>query len=134
MKKQESKFATLWKEDDSDVIFASYAPKLDVTLDIAKELVENRMEFSEGKDHFVVIDFSNIKSVTKEARDYMNDPKGGLAGIRGGAFLSSNVVSTLLINLYLKINKPVIPSKFFTDRKEALKWLNGIIQEQVVKH
>jgi hypothetical protein len=73
-----------------------------------------------------LIDFSNLKSATKEARDYMNDPEGGLKGLVGGAFLSNSIVATVFINLYLKINKPVIPAKFFTKKAEALNWLNEL--------
>jgi hypothetical protein len=44
--------------------------------------------------------------------------------------LSNNVVATLFINLYLKINNPVIPARFFTNREEAIKWLNRIKTER----
>jgi len=58
-----------------------------------------------------------MKSATKEARDYMNSSEGGLNGLLGGAFLSKSVVASLFINLYLKVNNPAIPARFFTTRK-----------------
>lgn len=111
---------------DNEIIFFSYTPKLEIDISIAKELIRNRLEYCQGKSYFALIDFSNVKSVTKEARDYMNDPEGGLKGILGGAFLSDNAVSTLFINLYLRINKPIVPAKFFTKKEEALAWLRTI--------
>jgi hypothetical protein len=127
MRKREYRYINVWSEDsDIDIIFGSYSPRLEIDIEIAKELVKNRIEFSDGVPSYALIDFSNVKSVTKEARDYMNDPEGGLKGVLGGAFLSNNVVATLFINLYLKINKPIVPAKFFTNKKDALEWLRTI--------
>ncbi|MFM9838606.1 MAG: hypothetical protein ACKVOQ_10105 [Cyclobacteriaceae bacterium] len=127
MRKREYRYINVWSEDsDIDIIFGSYSPRLEIDIEIAKELVKNRIEFSDGVPAYALIDFSNVKSVTKEARDYMNDPEGGLKGVLGGAFLSNNVVATLFINLYLKINKPIVPAKFFTNKKDALEWLRTI--------
>jgi hypothetical protein len=122
---------TFWREDDEIVAF-KYAPKLNIDLTVAKELVQNRLEYCNNVPSYSLIDFTNVKSVTKEARDYMNDPKGGLRGILGGAFLSNSAVSTLFINLYLKINKPTVPAKFFTDKNAALEWLKRLKSENEI--
>lgn len=114
----------------SGIIFFKYAPSVNIDLNTAIRMVENRLEYTEGKPVYTLIDFTNVKSVTKEARDYMNSPEGGLKGILGGAFLSNNVVATLFVNLYLKVSNPVIPAKFFTNKEEAIKWLNKIKLER----
>ena len=123
---REFKTTTFWIEDDPDILFFNYAPKIEIDITVAKEIIKSRLEYTRGNSMLTLIDFSNVKSVTKEARDYMNDPEGGLKGILGGAFLSDNAVSTLFINLYLRINKPVVPAKFFTKKEEALTWLKAI--------
>ena len=129
MRKVDYRYITVYTEEQSpDMIFGVYAPRLEIDLDKAKELIDNRLSFTDGKPAYALIDFTNVKSVTKEARDYMNSPEGGLKGILGGAFLSNNVVATLFINLYLKVNKPPVPAKFFTNREEALRWLKAIKQ------
>ncbi|NJM25550.1 MAG: hypothetical protein HC859_08705 [Bacteroidia bacterium] len=132
MKKQSFKYITIWTNDEHpDVLFSAYASKLEITLDIAHELIRSRLEFCDGKPMYVLIDFTNVKSVTKEARDYMNSPDGGLKGVLGGAFLSANVVATLFINLFLKVSPPVVPAKFFTNRVDALVWLQKIRIEKL---
>ena len=123
---KEYRTTTFWKEEEDDIIFFKYSPKLEMSIDVAKEIVANRLEYCARKPSYTLIDFTNVKSVTKEARDYMNDPEGGLKGILGGAFLSANVVATLFVNLYLKVSNPTIPAKFFTDRNDALNWLKKI--------
>jgi hypothetical protein len=112
-------------------VFFKYSPYLEINIEIAKEIVNSRLDYSQKKSVYTLIDFTNVKSVTKEARDYMNSPDGGLKGILGGAFLSNSVVATLFINLYLKVSRPVVPARFFTDKEEAVKWLRKIKTEKV---
>jgi hypothetical protein len=123
MESSEFRYATLWKEEENDIVFARYKPKLEITIEVARELVQDRMLFTKSQPHYILIDFTNVASVTKEARDYMNDPDGGLLGILGGAFLSNTIVTNVFVNLYLKINQPVVPAKFFRNKDEALLWL-----------
>ena len=125
------KYITIWSEEsEPEILFNIYSSRLEIDLNIARELINNRLEFTQGKPVYVLIDFTQIKSVTKEARDFMNDPDGGLKGLLGGAFLSNNVVATLFINLFLKVSKPPIPAKFFTNQNEALNWLRRIKVQQ----
>lgn len=111
---------------EKEILICSYKPHLEIDIATAKRIIKDRERFTEGKSYPVLIDFTNMKLVTKEARDYMNSPEGGLKGLLGGAFLSKSVVATLFINLYLKVSTPIIPAKFFTDRKEAMDWLMKI--------
>ena len=120
---KEYKYITIWTEDDEDILISSYKPHLEIDVEIARDLVRCRLDYSNQKSKYLLIDFTNVKSVTKEARDYMNSPEGGLKGILGGAFLSNNAVAAFFVNLYFKINKPSIPARFFSDRSEALDWL-----------
>lgn len=115
---------------DQDTIFFKYGFKIEIDLALAKELVSDRLDYTQARAVYALIDFTNVKSVTKEARDYMNDPEGGLKGILGGAFLSNNVVTTLFVNLYLKVSHPIIPAKFFTSKEDALDWLRKIKTER----
>lgn len=124
MKKIETPHVFFHIEDE--ILFCSYKKDLVIDLETARAIVRDRLSFTEGKTYPILIDFSNLKSVTKDARDYMNKPDGGLKGLSGGAFLTTNVVTNMFINLYLKINKPTIPARFFTNREEAISWLKGL--------
>ena len=123
---KEYKTVLFWKEEMDDILFFKYAPKLEMDIEIAKEIVKNRLEYTNNQPMYTVIDGSNLKSTTKEARDYMTSPNGGLKGILAGAFLANSVVTTVIINLYLTINKPPTPAKFFSNKQDALKWIAEI--------
>lgn len=123
--------ASFWKETEDDILLFKYSPRLEMTIDVAKEIVRSRLEYCHGECMYVLIDATNIKSATKEARDYMNSLEGGLKGVLGGAFLSNNVVATLAINLFIKVSNLPIPAKFFTNKDDAIKWLRKIRAERL---
>src|SRR6188768_1544121 len=89
---------------EDDILYCSYKQQLEIDIDTARRIIKDRVDFTEGKMYPILIDFSNMKSATKEARDYMNSPEGGLKGLIGGAFLSKSVMATLFINLYIKVS------------------------------
>jgi hypothetical protein len=127
MKPFENRFVSIWIEDG--ILMSDYKPGTVMDFDAAKTIVEDRLQYTKGKSFPILIDFTHIKSVTKEARDYMNNSEGGLKGLLCGAFVGNNSVAVLFINLYLKINRPVIPTRFFTSKKDALRWLTEIRNE-----
>ena len=122
MDKMENDYVTIWVENG--ILFSSSKKDILIDLDVAKTMVKDRVEYTKGKSYPMLIYFSNL-SVTKEAREYMSSPEGGLKGILCGAFLSDSVVTTVVVNFYLKINKPAVPAKFFTKKEEALSWLES---------
>ncbi|PWA04384.1 DUF7793 family protein [Flavobacterium psychrotolerans] len=126
----ECKYTSFWKEEHEGIIFFNYSPQLEMTLPIAKELVNDRLDYFKGNSYNVLIDVTNLKSITKEAREYMSSPDWGLKGISGGAFLSKNIVTNVILNLFISINKPTVPAKFFTKKDEALRWLIEIKHKQ----
>jgi hypothetical protein len=128
---KEYETVSFWREEDDDILFFKYAPRLEMTIDVAKAIVQSRLDYCQGVPSYMVIDATNIKSATKEARDYMNSREGGLKGVLGGAFLSNNVMATLAINLFLKVSNLPVPAKFFTDKGEAIKWLRKIRNEKL---
>jgi hypothetical protein len=128
MKKYENEYVMMWIEDG--ILFSSYKEQVTIDKATAEKIVSDRMELTKGMPYYILIDFNQLKSVTKDARDYMNSPEGGLKGLLGGAFVSNNVVASLFVNLYLKVNKPPIPARFFTSKSEAVQWLKAIKQKQ----
>jgi hypothetical protein len=116
-------------DQDSKVIFAEYANNLKVDLAIAKTIVANRLAFTENKPHYVVIDISNVKEVTAEAKEYMQHREGGLKNILGAAFIANNPVSELLANIYVKT--PVdFEARFFRKKEEAVSWITGYMNRK----
>ena len=105
------------------ILLISYTPNIQIDLEVAKEMVTGRVEAFGGKSYPMLGDVTTGIKMTKEAREYFNS-KESIIGINAGAFLINNVIERFIGNMWLKMSPPPIPFKLFTNREEALKWLN----------
>ncbi|MES2286254.1 MAG: hypothetical protein V4547_11240 [Bacteroidota bacterium] len=115
----ETKYVKIWIADG--ILYCTFANDLDVDIEIAKSAVESRINFSKGISYPLLVDMKGIRSFTKEARDYAG--KEGARLIKAGALVVDSALTKTLGNLFLLINKPNVPTKLFTDEKEAKEWL-----------
>ena len=106
----------------SDVVYAEFPEGVRVDLATAVEIVTSRLEFMEGKKHYLVTDMTNVREITPEAKEYMQGPEGGLKNILGAALIASNPVSSLIANIFVKVRKD-FPAKFFTNKQDAFDWI-----------
>ncbi len=127
MKKFESETVSLTIDDD--ILFVVYTKPYTIDLESAKRDVNYRIAFQEGKSYYVITDIANLKTASKKAREFLSNPEGGLKGIIAGAFVSNSIFSYTILNLFLKINKPVIPSRFFLNQEDAIKWISKLKKE-----
>lgn len=111
--------AKMWRQEG--IIYVKFIDKLDMSLENAQSGVKARVKLSEGMSYPVLIDMRGIKSVTKEAREYLADEGAKL--IKAGALIVGSPLNRTLGNIFLWVNKPKVPTRLFTDEEEALKWL-----------
>ncbi|MGZ5282130.1 MAG: DUF7793 family protein [Bacteroidia bacterium] len=93
----------------------------DITLAAAEQMVELRYKVTDGEEYPVLIDISRIKSVTKEARDFLSEGKA-VEKISAAALYTNSLISRIVANFFLGFNRPAIPIKIFTSKDEAVKW------------
>jgi len=116
----ENKYCKMWIQDQT--LFCIYAPFLEINLEVAKAWVQSRNEFIEGNSFTMLLDISNLKFITREAREFLASEDGN-KNIIAGAYIASTRNEKFLWEMFLKINRPPIPSKIFVDKQEALEWL-----------
>jgi len=116
--KEETEYLTHELKDG--IIIAQFKPDLKIDLKMAKEMVRDRIEFQRGVEYPVLIHFTTYEA-DKEARDYMNIE--GLELISKGAFFTDSILTTMFVNFYLKVYKPKVPTKMFTNKEKAIAWL-----------
>jgi len=105
-----------------DILILTYNADLEITLDIAREVVRSRLEFTGSRAYPLLILDDGVKSMSKEARDYFSSD-AGTEGVKAGAMLLKSVFSTFLVNFFLKVTQPKIPAKIFTEKAKAIEWL-----------
>lgn len=111
-------FAKYWIENG--ILFFIYKDDIDIDLNAAIKIVEDRINYQNHKNYPVLADFRKVK-INKEGRDYL--AKAGSKNVTACAVLTDSPVNKIMANFYLKIDKPVTPTKMFTEKEEAIKWL-----------
>ncbi|MDD4218148.1 MAG: hypothetical protein PHZ24_12545 [Bacteroidales bacterium] len=112
-----------------DILHVTYKPNALITLEAAKQVVKDRLEYVNFVPKCILAEVSNIKNSSKEAREYLSKSDGGLKGIIAGAFVSKQVFSYFILNLFFKIVMPSVPTKYFMEKEQALEWLHEIQQK-----
>lgn len=110
------------RERNSDIIFAEFPNNLKIDLATAKEIVSNRLDFMKNEKHYLVVDISNVKQVSSEAKEFMQRPDTGLKNLLGAAFVATNPVSAMIANIFVKTPKN-FQARFFGNREDAYDWI-----------
>lgn len=123
-------FINLSIQDDILVVIYKKGP---ITLDIAKELVEVRLDFCKGKSYpFLVCDEGiGINGMDREAREFMGHGKSK-EGIVAAAFQTNSAFNKYIINFFLKISNKTthFPTKIFSNKKLAINWLENFVEKK----
>lgn len=98
------------------------------TVDDIKENWAAIKDLSGGKKAYVLNIAGKYTTVEAEVREFVS--KGAHADfIAAECFVIRSLAQRLLVNFYLRINKPVVATAFFTDESKAEKWLKKLMNE-----
>tara|TARA_Y100001972_G_scaffold125712_1_gene177544 strand:- start:1848 stop:2243 length:396 start_codon:yes stop_codon:yes gene_type:complete len=111
---------------ENGIMKCSFYDLHELTLEITRHLVAKRIEHSNGISYPCLFDISRIKHSTKEARDYLANEGNEL--VTASAILVDSAVLKMAANFYVSVNKPVKPTRLFTDKQTALDWLHQFIE------
>ena len=126
MKTYETDVFKMHVHDDA---YMEFIIKKDVLLD-ATNLWESRklsLEYLPDADKFyVLMEAEEFFQITVDARN-VGASKEYSAHLGAVALCSNDLSLKILGNLYIKINKPHAPTKFFDDRSKAETWLRSLM-------
>jgi hypothetical protein len=120
MKKQVGLHVDLEFQDG--ILIARYKPGPKIDLAAAREILQQRLEFTSYESVPVLVIDSGMVSMDKAARDYLSSD-AGVQGIKASAIISTSVVNSMLVNFVLRISRPNLPVRMFTELNQALAWL-----------
>jgi hypothetical protein len=92
-------------------------------LNDAVELIEKIKELSDGEKLCLLVIYADDNLFSKETRAFIAKHKY----TKADALVGSSLAIKIAGNFYLKMNKPVRPTKLFNDVESAVEWLNGIV-------
>ena len=93
-----------------------------------EDAVDNALvvrRLTKGNPCLKLIDIRNDVKIEAKAQQYL-DSKDVQGKTLARAILINNSVKRLTLNFFTKFNSQQVPTKFFTEKKEAMEWLREI--------
>ncbi|MDH5542455.1 MAG: hypothetical protein OEY64_05780 [Nitrospinota bacterium] len=112
--------------DENGIIWMVDHKGAEERIEHARENVATVWKASGGIKRPVLIDIRQLKSITREAREYYAGEEVANFG-SSVALLTSSPATKVIGNFFLKFNKPTLPFRIFTSELEAVHWLKGFI-------
>jgi len=132
-KKFENDYVKMWL-DEKGILHNEYKNKLKINSEVAKQLIKDRIYFTEGISRPMFMDLSTFLDVDREARRILS--RDGTKLITAGAFYSPNQIGALAIRIFIGFDlilngKTPFPVKAFSQKKKALVWLESFLVEKM---
>lgn len=124
-----NKFDTpyVYYEVSGPLLIAHYKKGIRITLDIAKQIVRERLALTGNRTMVALVLNMGVASMDKEARDFFSSPAGN-EGLAAGAIVIDSTFTAILGNFFLTVNKPNIPARMFTKESQAIAWLQKFMK------
>jgi hypothetical protein len=97
-------------------------PRAEVTITESMENSAAVNRLYTTKKFPLLIDARNIKSISKEARDFFSIQNRS-TNINSFAVIIDSPLSRIIGNFFMGLNKPSVPAKLFNNEQDAIMWL-----------
>ena len=116
----------LYWDEDNQIVFGECLDMFH-SEEKAKENIDayERVRDRLGKEKTrVLVDMREIKGVSRDAREYYANER--TASIqRATALVIKSPLSRVIANFFMGLNRPLTPTRMFTDVDEAIEWLQS---------
>lgn len=113
-------------EFENGILYVRISEGLELTEQIAEKILVEGEKLASDSKFCVLVDVRKNVSSTSEARKYSaKNPyiKNHLAY----AMLADTMPVIILSNFFIKVNRPLIPTRLFKNEEEAVKWLQTFL-------
>ena len=111
---------------EDGIVYIKTKPRVDMDRADAEEGIRACGAMCGGKLRPALVDLSNLKSMTREARLYFAGPETAAAQ-SAAALVIKSPLTKAIGNFFMGLNKPLIPTRLFTSETEALVWLRTFL-------
>ena len=104
---------------NDNIIQIDIKDNFDCELADSKKMLDAIRQLSRGRKYPLLVIYSDFNSFTKEAKDFVAKSTETTAD----ALVGDGFAFKMVGNIYLRMSKPIRPTKLFNDVESALKWL-----------
>lgn len=105
-----------------DILRTECFPNTVMTLEDGKESTRISAEMVNFEAQPLLCDLSNVIKMTQECRRHFASAEHA-ATFSKCALIVTSPVSMIIGNFFIGLNKPLKPTRLFTNKEEGLKWL-----------
>lgn len=116
-------FATIYVS--KGILYVICKPTEMVTLSMAKSMIKARLELQNGVPFPIFCDTRFMQNSDNAAREYFAHE--GMILAKAVALLVNHQATEALMKYFLRINKPVVPTKIYENETEAVEFLKTYI-------
>jgi len=113
--------AQLWL-DDSGIVHVIQAAGSEQDAADARENCDASVTLSEGVRRPMLVDMSQVKSISREARAVYSQRQNADT-VTALALVIGSPLSRVIGNFFIGLNKAPMPTRLFTSTEDALVWL-----------
>ena len=117
----ETKTANIYIEEN--VIYLIYKDKADVDIDEIEENIAVKTKLQDGKAMKTLVDVTGVWQYSNEAREIVSSKRFKKITIAMAVVVGYSLPLKMVANFFIKINKPLTPTKLFNSKKDAQDWL-----------
>jgi len=111
---------------DDGIIEFRYKHGCVVDLDAAKELVSAAQELvGDSSPRGTIVIVGDVQKVTRDARQFFSQSEENQRLSTQVALVVTSPIARMIGNFMMGLNKPIIPTRLFTEGEDALQWLRG---------
>ena len=108
------------------IIHIRVTSKDEISLEQAKEIIRTEAEIGSGKQYPVLISSETFSAPTAEAREFLAKKESNPYA-SAHAYIARSLAEKLMVNAFLKFNRPERPTRMFSSEKGALEWLRTFL-------
>jgi hypothetical protein len=98
----------------------------DIDVEKAKEIITGIGEAAHQKKRPVLISSESFSAPTPEARVFLAKKESSPYS-SASAYMARTLPEKIMVNAFLKFNKPARPTKMFTSEAKAIEWLKTFL-------
>lgn len=117
---------------DDGILHLHIKAHADIRMDDALEIVRAMRVVGKGRKYPVLIDSGEFSTIDPEVRVFSASKEGNLYTI-ADAIAYHTLSQKLTANFYVAHNKPVVPTRTFSEIAEAENWLRSFVTVPPVK-
>lgn len=111
---------------DNGILIATYKRQSRLTLEMAREIVQTRLDFVGLEPRPVLVLNEGVVQIDKAARKWVGSGDG-VAGIKASAVVADKPFTYFIISLILQVERPPMPVRVCRTKERAMTWLEGYL-------